>query len=100
MNSGTNSIQVRSLAAARAGEIVQIRRILFGALRHLCDELGIREGDVVTCRAGTPSHLLLQTRNGRTTALERDWTRFIQVTTPVVEAAPGPTTRRAPGALC
>src|SRR5437763_985639 len=68
-----------SLAATSAGESVQIRRILFGALRALCADLGVREGDIVLCRAGTSSHLLLDTPEGRTVTLERDWARFIQV---------------------
>lgn len=75
---------VRSLAATRTGEAVLIRRILFGALRSFCTALGLREGDVVRCRAGTPSHLLLETASGRTIPLERDWARFIQVS-PEVE---------------
>lgn len=70
---------VRSLAAIVAGETVEIRRILFDAVRGLCTDLGVSEGDVVRCRADTPSHLLLDTPAGRTVALERDWARFIQV---------------------
>lgn len=76
---------VRSLAAARTGEAVVIRRILFGTLRALCAELGVREGDVIRCRAGTPSHILLETMSGRTIPLDRDWARFIQVGTAVAE---------------
>lgn len=70
---------VRSFAAARAGEVVLIRRILFGTLRALCSDLGLLEGSRVRCRAATPSHLLLETAGGRTIALERDRARFIQV---------------------
>ena len=70
---------VQSLAGTAAGQAVQIRRILFGALRSLCADLGVREGDVVRCRAGTSTHLLLETNAGRTVRLERDWARFIQV---------------------
>jgi len=73
---------VRSLAAARTGEAVLIRRILFGALRALCRDLGVEEGDVVRCRAGSPSHVLLETSSGRTIPLERDWARFIQISAP------------------
>jgi Fe2+ transport system protein FeoA len=71
-----------SLAAAQPGEQVEIRRILFGALRGLCSDLGIFEGQVVRCRAGQGSQLLLQTADGRNVALERDWARFIQVAQP------------------
>jgi hypothetical protein len=72
---------VRSLAAADTGEAIQIRRILFGALRALCADLGLREGEIIRCRAGTPSQLMLETPTGRVVALERDWARFIQVST-------------------
>jgi hypothetical protein len=70
---------VRSLASARAGEAVMIRRILFGTLRNLCADLGVFEGDVVSCRAGTATHLVLRTASGRTIPLDREWTRFIQI---------------------
>jgi hypothetical protein len=39
----------------------------------------VHEGDIVLCRAGTPSHLVFDTSEGRTVTLERDWARFIQV---------------------
>jgi len=95
--SGTEG--VRSLAAADAGEVVEIRRILFGVLRALCGELGIREGDAVRCRAATPGHLLLETPGGRTVTLERDWARFVQVVTPGSELPrmAGPRVRRSSG---
>lgn len=70
---------VRSLAAARTGDLVEVRRILFGALRNLCADLGVHEGEIVRCRACTRSQLLLETRAGRVVALERDWARFIQI---------------------
>ena len=69
----------QSLAATRSGDSVEIRRILFGALRDLCTDLGLFEGQWVRCRAGTASQLLLETGDGRTVALQRDWARFIQV---------------------
>ena len=87
--SGTyGAVRNRSLAATRTGEAVEIQRILFEALRGLCADLGVHEGDVVRCRAGTPSHLLLETPAGRTIALERDWARFIQVSSPVQAMTP------------
>ncbi|HEX7119446.1 MAG TPA: hypothetical protein VF212_11700 [Longimicrobiales bacterium] len=79
MPTGGSPDPVRSLAATRTGDVVLIRRILFGTLRALCTDLGVREGDVVHCRAGTASHLLLDTVGGRTVPLDRDWARFIQV---------------------
>ena len=69
----------QSLAATRTGDCVEIRRILFGALRDLCSDLGLFEGQWVRCRAGTTSQLMLETPDGRTVALQRDWARFIQV---------------------
>jgi hypothetical protein len=56
-----------------------IRRILFGTLRTLCADLGVFEGDVVSCRAGTATHLVLRTETGRTIPLDREWSRFIQI---------------------
>jgi hypothetical protein len=87
MSAGAASDPVRSLAAARTGEEVVIRRILFGALRALCAALGLREGDVVSCRAGTATHLVLRTASGKTIPLDRDWARFIQVS-PASHSAP------------
>ncbi len=87
MPTGPSPDPVRSLAATRTGEAVLIRRILFGTLRALCTDLGVREGDVVHCRAGTASHLLLETPAGRTVPLDRDWARFIQVSAAVQREA-------------
>lgn len=84
----------RSLAATQTGERVEIHRILFGALRTLCDELGLHEGDRVRCRACTPSRVLMENAEGRTISLERDWARFVQVSEPF-EAAPPLARRRA-----
>ena len=77
---------LHSLAATRTGEFVEIKRILFKTLRAHCCELDIAEGDVVRCRAGTTSQLVLETKHGRTVSLDRDWARFIQVTNPVITA--------------
>ena len=75
----TSTEPLRSLAATGTGEEVEIRRILFDTLRTLCDELDVHEGDVVKCRAGTTTQLLLETQHGRRVTLQRDWARFIQV---------------------
>ena len=74
-----SSDSIHSLAATKTGDLVQIRRILFNTLRTHCSALDIREGDVVRCRADSPSQLMLETRSGRTVALQRDYARFIQV---------------------
>ena len=79
MSTAYVSESIRSMATADTGEAVEIRRILFGALRDLCTDLGLHEGEVVRCRACTPSQLLLETATGRVVALERDWARFIQI---------------------
>ncbi len=79
MSTAFASEPIRSLAAADTGEAIEIRRILFGALRNLCADLGLHEGEVVRCRACTPSQLLLETPAGRVVALERDWARFSQI---------------------
>jgi len=86
MSTGGTPGLVRSLATARAGEEVVIQRILFGALRNLCADLGVYEGDVVSCRAGISTHLVLRTATGRTIPLDREWARFIQISEPVPAA--------------
>lgn len=70
---------VRSLADIRRGETVRIRGILFGALRELCRNIGIQEGDDVRCRGASRAALLLETVDGRTAVLDSDWARFIQI---------------------
>lgn len=86
MSTGVTPGPVRSLAATRAGEAVMIRRILFGTLRNLCADLGVFEGDIVSCRAGTSTHLVLRTSAGRTIPLDREWARFIQISEPIAPA--------------
>ncbi len=89
MSTAFASEPVRSLAAADSGEAIEIRRILFGALRNLCADLGVHEGEVVRCRACTPSQLLLETRAGRVVSLARDWARFIQIAGHAEASVPG-----------
>ncbi|HEX6307618.1 MAG TPA: FeoA domain-containing protein [Longimicrobiales bacterium] len=69
----------RTLASLAPGESGTVGRIVFGALRALCDDLGIREGDAVSCRAGTAGVLILDTQDGHTVSLARDWARFIRL---------------------
>jgi hypothetical protein len=71
----------QSLAATKTGDVVEIRRILFEALRRHCSDLGVHEGDTVRCRSGSASQIMLETNLGRVVAIERDWARFIQVAT-------------------
>lgn len=69
----------RTLAMLRPGESATIASILFGALKTLCGDLGIREGDTIRCRAGTAGVLILDTQDGHTVSLARDWARFIRL---------------------
>ena len=72
----------RSLASANAGERLAIRRIMSSQAKHLCAQVGVREGDEVLCRANTHSCLILKTPNGRVVSLDQDWARFIQIEVP------------------
>jgi hypothetical protein len=69
----------RTLATLHPGESATVGPILFDALRGLCRDLGIREGQDVHCRAGTAGVLVLDVADGMTVALARDWARFIQL---------------------
>lgn len=61
------------------GGSARVRTFMFNAMRLLCSDLGIREGDTVRYRAGTGGVLVLDTQDGRTVSLARDWARFISV---------------------
>lgn len=77
-----------SLSAVRAHDRVVIRRILFEELRELCAQLDLREGETVRWRAiGT--HLFLETPKGRVVSLERDWARFVEVSSESQEVRTG-----------
>jgi hypothetical protein len=69
----------RTLATLAPGESGTVGEIMFGALRALCGDLGIREGAAVHCRAGLGSVLVLDTEDGRVVSLARDWARFIRM---------------------
>jgi hypothetical protein len=68
-----------SLAGIRAGDVVEVRAILFDSLRAQCSALGYAEGTVVRCRSAGRASLLLVTPDGRTVPVDRDAARFIQV---------------------
>lgn len=82
---GDAGAEASTLANVHAGENARITRILFGALRSLCDDLGLRENQCFRCRAATPTMLVLEAEDGNIVSLARDWARFIRV-----EAAPEP----------
>lgn len=76
----------RTLAMLVPGESGTVDSIVFGALRALCEDLGIREGDEVHCRAGTAGVLILDTEDGHTVSLARDWARFIRLAPAIARA--------------
>jgi hypothetical protein len=72
-------MSVIMLANLEPGQSARVEAIVFDALRGLCGDIGIREGESVHCRAGTAGVLLLDTQDGRVVSLVRDWARFIRV---------------------
>lgn len=68
-----------TLARIQTGESMRIRHILFGALRSVCDDLGLRENERFRCRIATPTMLVLEAEDGHIVSLARDWARFIRV---------------------
>jgi hypothetical protein len=69
----------RTLATLSPGETARIASFDYDAVRGLCGDLGIREGELIRCRAGTGGMLVLDTADGRTLSLARDWARYIRV---------------------
>jgi hypothetical protein len=69
----------RTLASLAPGDSGTVESFLFGALQALCDDLGIRQGETVRCRAGTAGVLILDTQDGRTVSVARDWAHFIRI---------------------
>jgi hypothetical protein len=72
----------RSLAALLPGEAGLVESILFDGLRAQCGDVGINEGEVVRCRAGTGGMLILDTPAGKTVVLARDSARYVRVGPP------------------
>lgn len=68
-----------TLAGLAPGQSGKVASFLFGSLRVLCGDLGIREGDIVHCRAGTAGVLILDTEDGDVVSIARDWARFIEL---------------------
>lgn len=68
-----------SLAAITAGQIVMIRRIIYGMVRDLCTDLGLVEGQMVECAANAGRTLRLRNAGGRTVMLDADYARFVEV---------------------
>jgi hypothetical protein len=69
----------RTLATLAPGESARIESFQYSAVRGLCSDLGIREGESVRCRAGTGGVIVLDTADGHTVSLARDWARFIRL---------------------
>ena len=69
----------RSLASAQVGETLAIRRIRSREVARWCQQLGMREGDAVECRANTNACLVVRTSRGKVVSLDQDWARDIQI---------------------
>jgi hypothetical protein len=69
----------RTLAMLMPGESGQILSFMYGAVRGLCSDLGIREGETIRCRSGTGGVLVVDTADGHTVSLARDWARFVEL---------------------
>jgi hypothetical protein len=68
-----------TLATLSPGQSATVHSIVFGALRTLCGDIGIREGERVRCRAGTAGVLVLDTEDGQVVTVDREWARFIRI---------------------
>ena len=77
----------RTLASFAPGDSGTIESFLFGALQAICSDLGIRKGETVSCRAGTAGVLILDTQDGHTVSVARDWARFIRIGSVIEPAA-------------
>jgi hypothetical protein len=78
----------RTLASLAPGESGRILAFHYRSLRGLLSDLGIHEGETVRCRAGTGGVLVLDTAEGHTVSLARDWARFIELAPPESPATP------------
>ena len=52
-----------TLSELQAGDDARVTRILFSALRALCEDLGLRENESYHCRAATDAMLILPPRD-------------------------------------
>jgi hypothetical protein len=68
-----------SLALAAAGRRYRIRRVLLANLRAECHQLGLDEGDEVTCLSNAQRVIGLEGRGGRQLELERESAWFVRV---------------------
>lgn len=69
----------KTLATAGAGDFVQVRRILFNAIRDHCWELGIEPGGMVECVENHSDWVLVRLADGREERVTRDYAWFISV---------------------
>lgn len=70
---------LHSMAALVPGARAEIRYIAFRGIREACRDAGVREGDVVVCRANGSDALVLETPDHGTVSLDGAWARFIEV---------------------
>jgi hypothetical protein len=68
-----------TLALVAPGDSVRIREILFAQLSSDCARIGVRVGDVLTCRSASAVQLDLSGRDGRRVLLNHDWARWIVI---------------------
>ena len=69
----------RVLVGAPENTPLRIQHIAFEVIREMCADLGMSEGDEVTCLASTPRHLLIELAGNRRVLLERDFSSYIEV---------------------
>ena len=70
---------LHSMAALVPGTRAEIRYIAFRGIREACRDAGVREGDVVVCRANGDEALVLEVPDRGTVSLDGAWARFIEV---------------------
>jgi FeoA-like protein len=68
-----------SLLDVAAGDRVRIRTILFDLLRHECEVVGVRVGQLVHVRRRSDEDLHVELSQGGAVALRRQWAPFIEV---------------------
>lgn len=69
----------QSLAFTPLDTPVVLGHIAFESIAHYCEDLGLRPGDRVKCRAASPDHVLVQGPRGPEVVLERRLAMFIGV---------------------
>ncbi len=82
MTAGTKALPcTESLGKVRHGDLrpYRIRKILFGMVQDHCQELGMREGDVVRCLRKDAQELEVRLSTGTVMHLPNEYAWFIEV---------------------